>query len=177
MRFDSLTDVLVDQLSDLYDAEHQLVAALPKVSRAAQTPELREALDEHLEQTRNHVKRLDEIFGRLDIAPTAERCEAMKGILAEGEEVTMAAGDPWARDAALIAAAQRVEHYEIAGYGTARALADQLGMGDVSSLLASTLDEESDADSRLTKLATGKLFASGINDQAAKRDEAHAAHS
>jgi ferritin-like metal-binding protein YciE len=170
MRFDTLSDVLVDQLSDLYDAEKQLVAALPEVSRAAHAPELRGALDEHLEQTRGHVVRLADIFERLDIDPVEERCEAMSGLIKESDEITAAEGDPVARDAALIAAAQRVEHYEIAGYGTAKALAEQLGFDEIGDILATTLDEESDADSRLTKLATGGIFSSGINEAAGDRN-------
>jgi len=169
MRIDSLTDVLVDQVSDLYDAEQQLVEALPKVSRAANADELRVAIDDHLGETRNHVQRLEKIFAMLDGKPTVERCEAMQGIIREGEKVLDADGDPTARDAAIIAAAQRAEHYEIAGYGTARTLADELGLGEISGILGETLDEESAADSRLTKIATGGLFGSGVNERAAAR--------
>ena len=169
MRIDSLTDVLVDQVSDLYDAEQQLVEALPKVSRAANAGELKAAIDDHLEETRSHVQRLEQIFSMLDGKPTVERCEAMQGIIREGEKVLDADGDPTARDAAIIAAAQRAEHYEIAGYGTARTLADELGLGEISGILGETLDEESAADSRLTKIATGGLFGSGVNERAAAR--------
>ena len=167
MRLDSLNDVLVGQLGDLYDAEQQLITALPKVSAAAHTPELKQALDEHLQQTRGHVTRLEKAFDKLGTHPTGERCDAMAGIIKEGDKIVQANGDPAARDAALIAAAQRVEHYEIAGYGTARALAGELGLDEVSDLLGSTLDEESAADSRLTKIATGGMFRSGVNDTAA----------
>ena len=169
MRIDSLTDVLVDQVSDLYDAEQQLVEALPKVSRAANADELRVAIDEHLGETRNHVQRLEKIFAMLDGKPTVERCEAMQGIIREGEKVLDADGDPTARDAAIIAAAQRAEHYEIAGYGTARTLANELGLDEISGILGETLDEESAADTKLTKIATGGLFASGVNERAAGR--------
>jgi ferritin-like metal-binding protein YciE len=170
MRLNSLNDVLVDQVSDLYDAEQQLVQALPQVSAAAHADELRNALEMHLEQTRNHVRRLEQIFEKLGMGPTLEHCEAMEGILREGEKVTQAAGDPTAKDAALIAAAQRVEHYEIAGYGTARTLAEVLGMNDVSRLLNDTLDEESAADSMLTKIATGGIFHTGVNKEAAQNN-------
>jgi len=169
MRLQSLNDVLVDQVSDLYDAEQQLVQALPKVSAASNAPELKAAFDEHLGQTRNHVQRLEEVFSMLGTSRTVERCDAMQGIIREGEKILQAEGDPTARDAAIIAAAQRAEHYEIAGYGTARTLADELGLDDVSSLLGETLDEESAADSKLTKIATGGMFSSGLNERAASR--------
>jgi ferritin-like metal-binding protein YciE len=169
MALNTLNDVLVDQVSDLYDAEQQLVEALPKMSQAAHADELREALQMHLEQTRNHVRRLEQIFQKLGMSPTIEHCEGMEGLIREGGKVMKAKGDPVALDAALIAEAQRVEHYEIAGYGTARTLANELGMGDVSDLLNETLDEESAADSKLTKIATGGMFRSGINEQAAGR--------
>jgi ferritin-like metal-binding protein YciE len=169
MRLESLNDVLLDQVSDLYDAEQQLIQALPKVSAAASSSELKAAFDEHLGQTRNHVQRLEEVFSMMGTSRTVERCEAMQGIIREGEKVLQAEGDPTARDAAIIAAAQRAEHYEIAGYGTARTLADELGLDDVSSLLEETLDEESAADSKLTKIATGGMFSSGVNERAASR--------
>jgi ferritin-like metal-binding protein YciE len=169
MRLESLNDVLLDQVSDLYDAEQQLIQALPKVSAAASSSELKAAFDEHLGQTRNHVQRLEEVFSMMGSSRTVEQCEAMQGIIREGEKVLQAEGDPTARDAALIAAAQRAEHYEIAGYGTARTLADELGLDDVSSLLEETLDEESAADSKLTKIATGGMFSSGVNERAASR--------
>ena len=169
MALNTLNDVLVDQVSDLYDAEQQLVQALPKMSQAAHADELREALEMHLEQTRNHVRRLEEVFQKLGMTPTVEHCEGMHGLIREGEKVIQTKGDPLALDAALIAEAQRVEHYEIAGYGTARTLADELGMGEVSELLNETLDEESAADSKLTKIATGGMFRTGLNEKAASR--------
>jgi ferritin-like metal-binding protein YciE len=168
VQLNSLNDVLQEQLKDLYSAEQQLVQALPKVAAAANSDELREALETHLAQTRNHVTRLDQVFAQVGIASSAEQCEAMEGLLKEGEEVLSASGDPAARDAALIAAAQRVEHYEIAGYGTARTLADQLGLDDAKDLLDQTLDEEGQADKLLTKIATGGLFRTGINEEAAR---------
>jgi ferritin-like metal-binding protein YciE len=170
MRLNSLNDVFVDQVSDLYDAEQQLVEALPKMSAAASSTELKQAFDEHLGQTRNHVQRLEQVFSIVGTTRTVERCEAMQGIIREGEKILQSDGDPTARDAALIAAAQRAEHYEIAGYGTARTLADELGFGDVSGLLDETLDEESAADSKLTKIATGGMFSSGVNERAASRN-------
>jgi len=169
MQLQTLDDVLMEQLADLHSAETQLVEALPQVASSASTPELRTALEEHLEQTRGHVLRLEEAFSALGASIPDEYCEGMEGLLKEGKEVISAKGDPAAKDAALIAAAQRVEHYEIAGYGTARTLADQLGHDDVKRLMNETLDEEAAADERLTKIATGGFFVSGVNEAAAQR--------
>ena len=168
MQLQSLDDVLVDQLGDLLDAEKQLVQALPKMASAASDEKLQKAFKEHLSETRDHVSRIEEIFGQLGRQAPGETCKAMQGLVAEGEEIISAQGDPAAKDAALIAAAQRVEHYEIAGYGTAKTLADQLGHSDAKDLLDQTLDEESQADTLLTKIATGGRMKSGVN-QAAKR--------
>jgi ferritin-like metal-binding protein YciE len=168
MRLQSLEDVFVEQVADLRSAEQQLVQALPKVAQAASNNELREALEQHLEQTQRHVRRLDEIEGTIGLAIPQEHCEGMEGLLKEGEEIIAAQGDPAAKDAALIAAAQRVEHYEISGYGSARTLADQLGHDDAKRLLEETLEEESKADELLTKIATGGMLKSGVNKQAAR---------
>jgi ferritin-like metal-binding protein YciE len=168
MGLHSLEDVLHEQVKDLLSAEKQLVAALPKVAAAAHSPELRDAVNEHLEETRTHVKRLEEVKGLLGMDGPAVTCKAMKGLIAEGEEALGEDGDPVAKDAAIIAAAQRIEHYEIAGYGTARTLASELDHGDAASLLSETLDEESAADKLLTKIATGGLFKSGVNQAAAR---------
>jgi ferritin-like metal-binding protein YciE len=169
MQLRSLDDVLMEQLADLHSAETQLVQALPKVASSASTPELRTAFEEHLEQTRDHVRRLEEAFSHLGAPVPNEFCEGMEGLLKEGEAIIAAQGDPTAKDAALIAAAQRVEHYEIAGYGTARTLADQLGHDEVERLMNDTLDEEAAADKKLTKIATGGMFSSGVNKEAARR--------
>lgn len=166
MQLQSLDDVLVEQLADLHSAETQLVAALPRVAGAASTQDLRTALQEHLEETRGHVRRLEEAFSQLGTSIPDEHCEGMEGLLKEGEEIVSAEGAPAAKDAALIAAAQRVEHYEIAGYGTARTLADQLGHDEIKRLMNETLDEESAADETLTKIATGGMFSSGVNEAA-----------
>lgn len=166
MQFNSLQDVLIEQLGDLYSAEQQLVLALPKVSGATSDGKLREAIDEHLDETRAHVRRLEQIFEQLGISAPAEKCKGMEGLIAEGDEIVAAQGDPAAKDVALIAAAQRVEHYEIAAYGTARTLAAELGHDDVETLLNETLDEESNADKKLTQIATGGLFSSGVNKAA-----------
>ena len=166
MQFQSIDDVFVEQIEDLLSAEKQLVQALPKMAQAAADPKLKEAFTEHLGETRDHVSRLEEIFGQLGRRPAGEECKAMKGLIAEGTEIISATGDPAAKDAALIAAAQRVEHYEIAGYGTAKTLAGQLDRGDAKDLLEQTLDEESNADKLLTKIATGGLMKSGVNQRA-----------
>jgi ferritin-like metal-binding protein YciE len=168
MKLNSLQDVFVDQIHDLHDAERQLVEALPKMAGAASSDKLREAFEHHLTETRGHLERLDEISATLGIGPPVEPCKAMQGLVAEGERIISAQGDPAAKDAALIAAAQRVEHYEIAGYGTARTLADQLGHDDARDMLDDTLDEESNADKLLTKIATGGLIGTGVNQQAAR---------
>jgi ferritin-like metal-binding protein YciE len=168
MQLNSLQDVFVEQIGDLYSAEQQLVTALPKVASAATDDKLRTALNEHLEQTRGHVRRLEDIFAQLDVAMPNEQCKGMQGLVEEGEQIVQAQGDPAAKDAALIAAAQRVEHYEIAGYGTARTLADELGFDEAKDLLNDTLDEESDADEKLTKIATGGLRQAGINRAASE---------
>ena len=167
MSFNSLEDVLQEQLEDLHSAETQLVAALPKMAQAAHHEPLREAFEHHLEETRGHVKRVEEALGELGVTSPTEECKGMKGLVAEGEEIFETSGDPAAKDAALIAAAQRVEHYEIAAYGTVRQLADDLGLDGIRELADQTLDEESQADSLLTKIATGGMFKSGLNEKAA----------
>jgi len=166
MQLQTLDDLFVDQLQDLYSAEQQLVQALPKMASAASNDELREAFEHHLSETQEHVQRISDIFGEIGTTPSGETCEAMEGLIREGEQVLTAQGDPTVRDAALIAAAQRVEHYEIAAYGTARTLADDLDQDGAKDLLDQTLDEESNADKLLTKIATGGMFKAGINQQA-----------
>jgi ferritin-like metal-binding protein YciE len=168
MRFDSLQDVFAEQLNDLRSAEQQLVEALPKMAGAASTDELRKAFEEHLAQTRGHLERIDDVLASTGVATTGEECKGMKGLIAEGSEIVEAQGDPIARDAALIAAAQRVEHYEIAAYGTVVTLAGQLDHDDAKDTLGQTLDEEETTDKLLTKIATGGMFRSGVNEQAAR---------
>jgi ferritin-like metal-binding protein YciE len=153
MELKSLDDVLEEELKDLYSAEKQLVEALPDIAEAASSKELQNAISEHLEETRGHVKRLEQVFQAIGIQPESEHCDGMEGLISEGSEVAEADGDGEARDAALIGAAQRVEHYEIAAYGTARSLAQQLGHTDAAKLLNETLDEESAADEKLTTIA------------------------
>jgi ferritin-like metal-binding protein YciE len=166
MDMQSLNDLFEHEVADLHSAETQLVEALPKLAGAASNQELRTAFEHHLDETRDHVRRLEEIRGQIGSALT-EECDGMKGLIAEGEETISAGGDPTVKDAALISAAQRVEHYEIAAYGTARTLADELDLADARELLDQTLDEESNADKLLTKIATGGMFKAGINERAA----------
>jgi ferritin-like metal-binding protein YciE len=149
----SLQDLLISQLEDLYDAEKRLTDALPKMVEASSSPQLRNAFTSHLQQTKDHVARLDLAFRRLGHTPGHETCQAMKGLISEGEEAISAKGDSAVKDAALIAAAQRVEHYEMAGYGTARTFAKRLGLNDVAQLLQTTLDEEGATDKLLTQIA------------------------
>ncbi|HEX7069701.1 MAG TPA: ferritin-like domain-containing protein [Rhodothermales bacterium] len=166
MILDSLHSLFVHELKDLYSAETQLVDALPKMEQAASHDSLKAAFRQHLEETRMHVERLERICHELGISPHGEHCEAMEGLITEGEELIRAPGDPDTRDAALISAAQRVEHYEIAAYGTARTFARRLDFNDAARLLDQTLDEESATDTKLTKIATGGIFAGGVNKAA-----------
>jgi ferritin-like metal-binding protein YciE len=165
MALSTLHEVLTEQLVDLRSAEQQLVEALPKLERAASSDELKEAFRTHLEETKGHLQRVEDALGELG-ASGSEECMGMKGLVAEGEEIIGMDGDPMAKDAALIAAAQRVEHYEIAAYGTARTLAGQLDLDAVRDLMDQTLDEESQADKLLTKIATGGMFSAGVNQRA-----------
>jgi len=168
MEFRSLQDVYAEQLNDLRSAEQQLVEALPKMVRAASSEELREGFEEHLAQTRGHLERIDDLLATSGVARTGEVCVGMKGLIEEGTKIVEAAGEPMAKDAALIAAAQRVEHYEIAAYGTAATLANHLDLGEAADVLGQTLDEEETADKLLTKIATGGMFRSGVNQRAAR---------
>ena len=165
MQLQTLQNLFEHEIADLYDAETQLVTALPKLAQAATSDELRGAFENHLEETREHVRRLEDVRGQIG-SSMSEQCDGMRGLIQEGEETVSADGDPNVKDAALISAAQRVEHYEIAAYGTARTLADELDLDDAKDLLDQTLDEESSADKVLTKIATGGMLKTGINKQA-----------
>lgn len=160
--FNNLHDLFLQQIRDLYDAEIRLTDALPKMAEAAHNPELQSAFTMHLDETRSHVSRLEQIFNVLGKTAERQTCHGIKGLIREGEDMIDAKGDDAVRDAGLIAAAQRVEHYEMAGYGTVRALAQHLGYSDLASLLQMTLDEEKLADKKLTALAE-----TSINLQAA----------
>ena len=149
----------IDQLKDLYSAEKQLTEALPKMAKAASTPALQQAFTMHLEETKGHLQRIEQIFTELDGSPRGKRCKAMEGLIEEGAELLKEKDkwDPEVLDAGLIAAAQRVEHYEIAAYGTARTFAERLGNAQAVTLLQQTLDEEYATDEKLTQLAVGEV--------------------
>jgi ferritin-like metal-binding protein YciE len=156
-QFNSLQDLFVAELKDLYDAEQQLVDALPQMAMAATSPQLKQAFEDHFAQTQNHVTRLERVFAGINCDPEAKTCPAMRGMIKEGQEIASAKGDSAVRDAGLIGAAQRVEHYEIAGYGTVRAFAQQLGRDDLAQILQQTLDEEGQTDKRLTSIAEASV--------------------
>ena len=157
MKLESLRELYIEELRDLYNAEKQLVKALPKMARAASAPELQTAFKEHLEQTKGHVERLEQIFKNIGKTPRGKTCKAMEGLVEEGAELMAEDIEPEVLDAGLIAAAQRVEHYEIAGYGTVRTYAKMLGEREAARLLQETLAEEGETDKKLTKLATGLI--------------------
>ena len=154
---ESIRDLILDQMKDVYDAEKRLVRALPKMAKAASNPKLKKAFENHLEETRGHVERLEQGFELLGEKAKGKTCLAMKGLVAEGEE-TIQEGDPGPMlDSAIICAAQKVEHYEIAAYGTLRAWAKTPGFDDLAELLTATLGEEEAADEKLTDIATAVL--------------------
>ena len=155
---ETMRDLLVQEMQDLYDAEKQLVKALPKMVKAASSEELSEAFGNHLEQTKGHVERMERAFEMLEQKPKAKSCAAMKGLISEAQERIEANEDGALADSAMICAAQKVEHYEIAGYGTLKAWAEELGLDDVAALLQETLDEEKEADQKLSDIA-GKVMA------------------
>jgi ferritin-like metal-binding protein YciE len=153
MELDSLQKLYVDELKDLHSAERQIIQALPKMIKAASSPELKSALEEHLNVTREQLARLDQIFEGLGKRATGKKCKGMEGLLEEGKELLQEDAAPEVLDAGIISAAQRVEHYEMAGYGTVRTYAQLLGEKDAAKLLQRTLDEEGDADKKLTQIA------------------------
>jgi len=168
MKLDSLETLLIEELRDLYNAERQILKALPKMARAASSPNLQKGFQEHLQQTQTQVERLDKIFTDLGASPKGKKCEAMEGLLKEGAELLEADAEPSVLDAALIAAAQRVEHYEIAGYGCARTYAKLLGHGEATKLLQQTLDEEKSTDVKLTELAVGSINTEAVDPEASQ---------
>jgi ferritin-like metal-binding protein YciE len=153
MKINTLEDLLTDELKDLYSAENQITKALPKMAKTTQSHELRSAFEEHLRQTENQIKRLERACNELGITPKGKKCVGMEGVIEEGKEIMMNGSEPNALEAGLIGAAQKVEHYEIAAYGTAAAHARQLGFNTVAQLLDQTLEEEKMTDEKLTKLA------------------------
>ena len=166
MKMPNIAKLLEDQLKDLYSAENQLVKALPKMAKKASSKGLKTAFTSHLEETKQQVERLEEIGQTLDIKLSGKKCKAMEGLVEEGAEVLEAEGPGPVIDTALIAAAQRVEHYEISAYGSARALAEQLGHGEVVDLLQATLDEESAADEKLGSLCEDEILPAAASAEA-----------
>ncbi|MDP9338951.1 MAG: ferritin-like domain-containing protein [Acidobacteriota bacterium] len=154
MEHEALKELYIDELKDIYNAENQLVKALPKMAKAATSDDLRTGFEQHLEQTRGHVQRLEQIFKALDEKPSGKKCKGMEGLIAEGQEMMGEDFDDDTMDAALISAAQRVEHYEIAAYGTVRTYAELLGEDQAARLLEQTLEEEKETDQKLTDLAS-----------------------
>jgi ferritin-like metal-binding protein YciE len=163
---DSLESLLLHEIKDLYHAEKQILKALPKVIKKASSPNLKNAIQEHLSQTEGHVARLEQVFEILGQSPKTVKCEGMEGILDEAETVMKSDESPETLDAAIIAGAQKVEHYEIASYGSVIEWASVMGRHDIKTLLNQTLEEEKKADQKLTQLA-----ASGINQQAAQKQK------
>jgi len=161
MAVKSVNDLLLNELRDIYHAEKQLVRALPKMAKKAKSDQLRQAIEHHLEETKGQVDRLDQVFQHLDARSGGKRCEAMEGLIEEAKEMMEEIATPEVLDAAMIAAAQKVEHYEIASYGSVRALAEALGHNDAARLLQETLDEEKAADQKLNQIAL-----SGVNQAA-----------
>jgi ferritin-like metal-binding protein YciE len=165
VKLKTMDDLFLDSLRDLYDAEKQITKALPKMSKAATSDELKAAFEQHLEVTKRQVQRLEQIFSQLDEKPGGKKCAAMQGLIEEGEEI-IEEGEPSAiLDAGLIGAAQKVEHYEMAGYGTARTFAQLLGHTEAAQLLEETLAEEKETDQQLTELAE-----SVVNEEAAQQE-------
>jgi ferritin-like metal-binding protein YciE len=155
MKVESLKELLVEELRDLYSAENQLTKALPKVAKSASEPKLKKAVESHLKETEGHVQRLEKIFEQLGKSPKGKTCDGMKGLISETDERIKEGGEASVLDAGLIADAQRVEHYEIAAYGTARTFANLLGEKQIVRLLEQTLEEEKAADAKLTEVADG----------------------
>src|SRR5438132_2402851 len=172
MELASLQELFVNELKDLYSAENLIIKALPKMAKAASSEELRSAFEEHLEQTRGHVQRLEQIFQRLDESPKGKKCKGMEGLIEEGKELLEEDASPEVLDAGLICAAQKVEHYEMAGYGCVRTFAQLLGDDEAANLLQQTLNEEGETDKKLTQLAEHiNVEASEHEEESADEDE------
>jgi len=155
MKLDTLKTLYIDELRDLYNAENQLLKALPKMAKGASSGDLKDAFEKHLEQTKSHVERLEEVFQDIGETPKGKTCKAMKGLIEEGSEILKEDGEESVIDAGIIVAAQKVEHYEIASYGSVRTFAQLLGKDRSAELLQTTLDEESETNETLNQLAEG----------------------
>ncbi len=164
MKLGSFQDLFVDQLKDVYSAERQIIQALPKMAKAASDPQLQQAFQEHLEQTQHQKDRLDQVFQNLGASSGRKKCVGMEGLINEGQELIDNGGAPEVIDAGLIAAAQKVEHYEISAYGTLRSFARMLGNDQVAGLLQQTLDEEAQTDEKLTQLAERSVNTQAKNE-------------
>lgn len=162
---ETLEQLLQDEIRDIYDAEKQLVKALPKMAKAASSTELSDAIREHLEQTQGQVQRLEQVFEALGAKAKGKPCAGMKGLIEEGQEIIGADSSDELKDLAIIGAAERVEHYEIAAYGTARTFAEQLGKQDIVDLLQETLDEEKETDEKLTEISQTLLEGVGSSEE------------
>lgn len=169
MKMKTLNDLLIHEIKDIYSAEKQLLRALPKMANATTNPALTQALEDHLEETKVQVERLEKIMEELEIGTRVPKCEAMEGLIEEGKSLLEEDMDPQVLDAALIASCQRVEHYEIAAYGCARTFAQLLGMKQIADILQTTLDEEGAADKKLTEIAMSQ-----VNEEAAEPEAAEA---
>ena len=161
----TLKDAFVEELRDVYNAEKQITKALPKMIKAAQFDQLRDALETHLEETQGQIERLDQVFELLDMRPRGVQCEGMAGIIEEGQDAIKEHDGP-VRDATIVASAQRVEHYEIAAYGTLTAWAKQLGLDEAAELLHMTLEEEKHTDEALTQLAKSRINPAALTEEA-----------
>jgi ferritin-like metal-binding protein YciE len=161
---DSLETLFQEELKDIYDAEKQLTKALPKMAKKATSEDLKEAFEDHLRQTEQHIERLEQVFGELDMPVRGKKCEGMKHLIAEGDDMISDVEDDATRDALMVAAAQEVEHYEIASYGTMRTWASQLGKDDIASVLEETLEEEKETDQRLTSIAESFINQAAANE-------------
>jgi ferritin-like metal-binding protein YciE len=166
MSLDTLEKLYIDELRDLYNAENQLLKALPKMAKGASSPELKDAFEKHLEQTKGHVQRLEELFEQRDDSPKGKTCKAMKGLIEEGSEILKEEGEDSVLDAGMIVAAQKVEHYEIASYGSVRTFANLLGKEEEAKLLQATLDEEAETNETLTQLAEGIVNEEALSETA-----------
>jgi ferritin-like metal-binding protein YciE len=164
MSLDTLEKLYISELRDLYSAENQLLKALPKMAKGASSSELKDAFEKHLEQTKGHVQRLKQLFEQLDESPTGKTCHGMKGLIKEGSEILKEEGEDSVLDAGIIVAAQKVEHYEIASYGSVRTFANLLGNDEAASVLQSTLDEESEANETLNGLAEGIVNREAVSE-------------
>jgi ferritin-like metal-binding protein YciE len=172
MKLDTLTEALEGELRDLYDVEQQLVKVLPELVQAVVHSDLKTAFEEHLVETREQLERLEKVFDIVGCEPVRETCEAMQGLLREVDKIVASPGNRNVKDAVLIGAAQRIEHYEMAAYGTALAFAEQLGLDEAVELLQESLDEEMEADEKLTSLAEGGIFTAGVNRDASRASRA-----